>query len=82
MNLIDIVNKQSIIYPEIKPLLYNILRILTMQIVAQTLFTINNPSVSFMNNTFIQTTIYLCVGVSVFWMIVYKYLLSSENIII
>jgi hypothetical protein len=78
MYIIDKVNQYSMLYPEIKPLFYDILRTLTMQTVAQLLFSMNNPNVAFMNSTFIQTTLYLCIGVASFWMVVYKFLLSRN----
>ena len=78
MYLIDKINEYSTTYPEFKPLFYDLLRTITIQIVVQLLFSLNNPSVSFLNSTFIQTSIYLCVGVAVFWMIAYKFLLSQN----
>ncbi len=76
MNLLDKINEHSKTHPEFKPMLYDILRTITIQIIAQLLFSINNPSISFLNNTFIQSSIYLCIGVIVFWLIVYRLLLS------
>ena len=78
MYIIDKFNQYSMLYPEIKPLFYDILRTITMQTVAQLLFSMNNPNVAFMNSTFIQTTLYLCIGVASFWMVVYKFLLSRN----
>ena len=78
MFIIDKMNQYSILYPEVKPLFYDIIRIITMQTVAQMLFIVNNPSVSFLNKTFIQTIIYLSVGVSVFWLVVYKFILTQN----
>jgi len=78
MFIIDKMNQLSILYPEIKPLFYDILRIITMQTVAQLLFSINNPSVSFLNKTFVQTVIYLSIGVSVFWLVIYKFIITQN----
>jgi len=78
MFIIDKMNQFSILYPEIKPLFYDILRIITMQTVAQLLFSINNPSVSFLNKTFVQTVIYLSIGVSVFWLVIYKFIITQN----
>ena len=78
MFIIDKMNQYSILYPEVKPLFYDILRIITMQTVAQMLFSVNNPSISFLNKTFIQTIIYLSIGVSVFWLIVYKFIINQN----
>ena len=79
MYLIDKMNEYSILYPEVKPLFYDLLRTITVQVVAQLLFSLNNPSVSFLNSTFVQTSVYLCVGVIAFWMVVYKFLLSQNS---
>ena len=79
MYLVDKMNEYSVIYPEFKPLFYDLLRTITIQVVAQLLFSLNNPSVSFLNSTFIQTSVYLCVGVTAFWMVVYKFLLSQNS---
>jgi len=79
MYLIDKMNEYSILYPEVKPLFYDLLRTITVQVVAQLLFSLNNPSVSFLNSTFVQTSVYLCVGVIAFWMVVYRFLLSQNS---
>ena len=80
MYLIDKLNEYSILRPEFKYMFYDIARTITVQIIAQLLFSMNNPSISFLNNTFIQTSIYLCIGVITFWLIIYK-LLLSQNLI-
>tara|TARA_Y100000389_G_C17423498_1_gene498146 strand:+ start:1469 stop:1633 length:165 start_codon:yes stop_codon:yes gene_type:complete len=49
-----------------------------MQTVAQMLFSANNPNVTFLNKTFIQTLLYLSIGVSVFWLVVYKFMLTQN----
>jgi len=79
MYLIDKINEYSTTYPEFKPLFYDLLRTITIQLVVQLLFSLNNPSVSFLNSTFIQTSIYLCIGVATFWMVIYKFLLSQNS---
>ncbi len=78
MFIIDKMNQYSILYPEIKLLFYDIVRIITMQTVAQMLFSANNPNVTFLNKTFIQTLLYLSIGVSVFWLVVYKFMLTQN----
>ena len=80
MYLIDKLNEYSILYPEVKPMFYDLLRTITVQLVTQLLFSINNPSVSFLNSTFVQTSIYLCTGVVAFWMVVYKFFISQNSI--
>ena len=78
MYLFDKLNEYCMVHPEIKPMFYDIVRTITIQIVAQLLFSMNNPAVSFFNNTFLQTSVYLCIGVIMFWLIVYKILLSQD----
>ena len=80
MYLFDKLNEYSILRPEFKFMFYDIVRTVTLQIIAQFLFSMNNPSISFLNSTFIQTSIYLCIGVITFWLIIYK-LLLSQNLI-
>ena len=80
MYLFDKLNEYSILRPEFKFMFYDIVRTVTVQIIAQFLFSMNNPSISFLNSTFIQTSIYLCIGVITFWLIIYK-LLLSQNVI-
>ena len=61
-------------------MIYDILRTLTMQLVVQGLVVANNKGISFLSTEFIQVTLFLILGILVFWMIVYKYL-SKNNII-
>ena len=61
------------------PMIYDIIRTITVQIIVQILFTMNNPSVSLMSITFIQTTLFLILGVIIFWLIAYK-LISNNKI--
>ena len=78
MYLFDKLNEYSILHPEFKPMFYDVVRTITIQVIAQLLFSANNPSVSFFNNTFVQTSLYLCIGVVVFWLLVYKFLLTQN----
>ena len=78
MYLLDRINEYSIINPEFKPMFYDVIRTITIQVVVQLLFSINNPSISFFSNTFLQSSIYLCIGVIVFWLIIYKIIISSN----
>lgn len=72
MDLVTKINDFSSTNPEAVPMIYDILRTLTMQFIVQMLFSMNNPSVPFINSVFIQTTLFLCLGIMVFWLIVYK----------
>ena len=76
MSLLEKLNEYSVTNPEVKPMFFDVMRTITIQIIAQLLFSINNPSISFLNNTFIQSSLYLCIGVIVFWLIVYRLLIS------
>ena len=59
-------------YPEVKYAMYDILRLLTIQIFTQFMISMNNTSVSFLSGSFIQTTLFLCIGVMIYWLILYK----------
>lgn len=65
---------------EIKPMIFDILRLLTMQIVTQILVSANNKNVSFFSLDFLQVTLFLVLSLMVFWMIVYKFF-KKNNII-
>ena len=58
--------------PEVKYMIYDISRLLTLQIFTQFMISMNNTSVSFLSGTFIQTTLFLCIGVMIYWLILYK----------
>lgn len=59
------------------PLIYDIIRTITIQFIVQILFTLNNPSVSLLSTAFIQTTLFLILGIMIFWLIVYKYISTN-----
>ena len=65
---------------EIKPMIFDILRLLTMQIITQFLISMNNPDVSFFTTDFIQVTLFLILSLMVFWMVVYKFIKKNETI--
>lgn len=65
---------------EIKPMIFDVLRLLTMQIVTQILVSANNKNVSFFSLDFLQVTLFLVLSLMVFWMIVYKFF-KKNNII-
>ena len=65
---------------EIVPMVYDILRKITMQVIVQGLVASNNPTIPFLSIEFIQITLFLILGTMFFWMIVYKYF-SKNNII-
>jgi len=74
MNIIEELIKIKSTNPEIIPLVYDVIRTVTVQFIVQFLFYINNPGMSVINYMFIQTTLFLVIGVIVFWLISYKLL--------
>lgn len=65
---------------EIKPMIFDILRLLTMQVITQFLVSVNNPKASFFSQDFLQVTLFLILSLMVFWMIVYKFF-TKNNIV-
>ena len=65
---------------EIKPMIFDVLRLLTMQVVTQILVSANNKNVSFFSWDFLQVTLFLILSLMVFWMVVYKFF-KKNNII-
>lgn len=65
---------------EIKPMVFDVLRLLTMQVVTQILVSVNNKNVSFFSWDFLQVTLFLILSLMVFWMVVYKFF-KKNNII-
>ena len=52
--------------------LYDISRVLTIQVITQILFVMNNSNISFFNVKFISTLIFLCIGILFYWLVVRK----------
>jgi hypothetical protein len=72
-SLLNNVNDSDIQY-----LIYDIVRMLTLQVTTQFMFTLYNPSVTFFNTTFLLTTVFLCTSLCFFWLIIKK-LIVFEN---
>ena len=53
-------------------MIQDIVRIITLQVVTQTLFVMNNNNISFFNMTFIKTVIFLCLAILIYWLIIRK----------
>ena len=66
---------------EIKPMILDILRLVTMQIVTQLLVSVNNSKVSFFTGEFIQVTLFLILSLMIFWMVVYKFFNKNRLIL-
>ena len=62
-----------------RPMVYDIIRIVTIQVITQFLFVINNPGsdITFFNTTFIKTVLFLCLGILVYWLIIKKVIQSK-----
>lgn len=65
---------------EIKPMIFDILRLVTMQVLVQFLVSINNPKSNFITGEFIQVTLFLILSLMVFWLVVYKFI-NKNNLI-
>ena len=58
---------------EYLPLINDVIRMSVIQIVAQLLFVMANPSQkSMFSETFIQTLFFLLIGIAVYWLIIRK----------
>ena len=53
-----------------KHMINDIIRMVTIQVMTQFLFVINNNSVSFFNMTFFKTTIFICLSIVIYWLII------------
>jgi len=53
-----------------KPMINDIIRMVTIQVFTQFLFVMNNKNVSFFNMTFLKTTIFICLSVVIYWLII------------
>jgi hypothetical protein len=53
-----------------KPMINDIVRMVTIQVVTQFLFVMNNKNVSFFNMAFLKTTIFICLSVVIYWLII------------
>ena len=52
----------------------DLFRIVTLQIVTQSLFCLNNKEISFFNQHFLQTVLFLSISIIFYWMIIRKIL--------
>jgi hypothetical protein len=58
--------------------IYDVIRLIVMQFVTQAVVALTTSQVSFWDPVFIQTTIYLSIGLLIFWLFVYKNVPVSE----
>ena len=65
---------------EIKPMIFDILRLLTMQTVTQLLVSMNNSNKPFVTMEFVQVTLFLILSLMAFWMVVYKFVKKNDLI--
>ena len=78
MEFLERFNEYSMINPEIIPMIYDITRTIIIQFVVQFLFYMNNPGVELFTGIFFQTTIFLILGVVIFWLIAYKLISNTK----
>ena len=57
----------------------DILRMVTIQVFTQMLFVMNNNDVSFFNLKFLKTTIFICLSILVYWLIVRRLVNVDEK---
>lgn len=65
---------ESILNVKEYPVVYDIIRLVTIQVVTQLLFVVNNNDVSFFNVTFIKTLVFLSLGVLTYWLVIKKFI--------
>ena len=58
--------------------LYDVIRLIVMQVVTQGIVALTTSQVSFLDPIFIQTTIYLSIGLLSFWLFIYQKLPVNE----
>ena len=74
-NFTNIINRDRKI---MTPLIYDVLRMITIQFITQLLISLSSGSgIALLNETFLKTTLFLCLGVVIFWTIVFKF--TSSN---
>lgn len=67
-NNLHIFNLQ--IDPKYVPMVYDIIRMFTIQFITQLLVSIYNPSVKLFNTVFLTTTLFILFGVGFYWVVV------------
>tara|TARA_Y100000389_G_scaffold108836_1_gene105928 strand:- start:970 stop:1221 length:252 start_codon:yes stop_codon:yes gene_type:complete len=73
----DIFNSFDLKSEENINMIQDICRIITLQVVTQTLFVMNNNNISFFNMTFIKTVIFLCLAILIYWLIIRKLIIIN-----
>ncbi len=63
----------------ISPVVYDIIRMITIQVITQLLFVMNGNNVSFFNMQFIKTTIFICLSILIYWLIIRKLINLSDT---
>ena len=57
----------------------DILRMVTIQVFTQMLFVMNNRDISFFNIKFLKTTIFICLSILVYWLVVRRLVNVDEK---
>jgi len=73
----DIFNSFDLKSEENINMIQDIVRIITLQVVTQTLFIMNNNNISFFNMTFIKTVVFLCLAILIYWLIIRKLIIIN-----
>ena len=60
--------------PVVPLAIYDVIRIVTMQVVTQLSFTMMYDNIPFFNPVFVQTVIFLVLGSLIFWLFLYKHI--------
>ena len=57
-------------------MIYDLIRMVTIQVIAQVLSSLNNNT-PFLTGIFAKNTLFLCLGVIIFWLLIFKQLSGS-----
>ena len=52
------------------PMIYDMIRMFTIQFITQLLVSISNPAVNLFNTVFISTTLFILLGVCFYWVVI------------
>ena len=52
------------------PMIYDIIRMFTIQIITQLFVSISNPSIKLFNTIFLSTTLFILLGVGFYWVVI------------
>ena len=79
MFILEKIKEVTLGSPEKLILSYDIIRTITIQVIVQLLFSMNDKSIQFLSPVFLQTTFYLCFGVILFWLVIYQIFTNYDD---